>query len=369
MNINNYLKKYKNKTFDKMEFNELDSLILSELSYMNLDMYVPSLESNKFITLSKIENTDPKGFSYGSVDHKNNLKMFEMMKSGKRFKNMKIGLYKNELSTDDDDTKQFFAVTYILPNNTMYLAFRGTDITINGWKEDFHMCFMDTIPSQEDALEYTKKVLNEYDYPFYLGGHSKGGNLAFYSALNLNDEKLENRLIAAYSFDGPGFKNGLDQFPSYSNIKNKLVKYMTNRDIVGMVYNNFRENAIIVSATGILLGGHDPFSWQVNASKKLFVRGRRTIAYRNGEVAFNAWLSSVSDEDKVLACDIFFDLLKDTNTVYELPKALGKTIFHSREILETYSDEDKERIRLIIKRLIKEYIAINFKPKKIEKDK
>ena len=76
MNINDYLRKYNNTPFEKLEFNELDSLILSELSYMNLNLYVPRLCDNKFVTLSEIQVTDSKAFSYGSVDHKNNIKCY-----------------------------------------------------------------------------------------------------------------------------------------------------------------------------------------------------------------------------------------------------------------------------------------------------
>ena len=365
MNINDYLKKYKDVTFEELEFNELDSLILSELSYMNLNLYVPRLCDNKFIALKDIEIVDSKAFSYGSVDYKNNLKMFDLMRSGERFQNMQAGLFKECLVTKDSErAKQFFAVTFLLPNNTLYLSFRGTDITINGWKEDFHLCLMDTIPSQDEALRYTKNVLRKYKYPFYLGGHSKGGNLAFYSAINLSSKRLEKRLIKAYSFDGPGFKNGIKNFPSYNEVKNKLVKYMTHRDLVGMIYNNFKKGAIIISATGILLGGHDPFSWRVNISKARFIRSRRSKVYINGELAFNKWLDSLKDEDKVLACDMIFEALKEAKTVYDLPKAIGYTIVHGKEFADSYSDEDKERVKEIVKKLIKIYFEINFKPKK-----
>lgn len=368
MNINDYLRKYNNTPFEELEFNELDSLILSELSYMNLDLYVPRLCDNKFVTLSEIQITDSKAFSYGSVDYKNNLRMFDLMRSGERFKNMQIGLYKEGLNVKDSkNAKQFFAVTFLLPNNTLYLSFRGTDITINGWKEDFHLCLKDTIPSQDSALKYTKNVLKKYKLPFYLGGHSKGGNLAFYSALNLSSKRLEKRLITAYSFDGPGFKNGIKDFPSYKEIKHKLVKYMTHRDLVGMIYNEFKKGAIIISATGILLGGHDPFTWRVNVNKARFIRGRRNKVYVNSEVAFNKWLVSLKDEDKVLACDMIFDLLKEAKTVYDLPKAVGYTIVHGKEFVDSYSNDEKDRVKEIVKKLIKIYFEINFKPKKKSK--
>ena len=365
MNIIDYLKKYKNTTFEEMPFNEIDSLILSELSYMNLHMYAPSLEDNKFIKLQTMRIYNEENFSYGSVDAKKNLKMIELMKYGERFKTMQIGLCKEKFKEGDKSATQFFAVTYILPNDEMYIAFRGTDITINGWKEDFHLAFMETIPSQRDALAYTKAVLKKHNNRFYLGGHSKGGNLAFYSAFNLDDESYENRLIHAYSFDGPGFKDGIKNFPSYSSVIKKVSKYMTHRDLVGMIYNNFRKEAITVAATGFLLGGHDPFSWQINLYKIRFVRARRLKGYRDSEIAFNKWIKTVKEEDKILACDVIFDLLKDAKTVYDLPKTLGNILLHGKELLADYSEEEKERILKILKKLAVQYgkTAFGYKPK------
>lgn len=365
MNIHSYLAKYKDTPFKELEFNEIDSLILSEFSYTNLDLYVPRFCDDKFISLSEIDIVNHKEFIYGSVDAKKDLKLFNLMSSGSRYKDLKIGLYRGgTVSKDDNKTKQFFAVTYLLSNHTLYIAFRGTDITINGWKEDFHLCFMDTIPSQIEALEYTKKVLKKYKLPFYLGGHSKGGNLAFYAALNLDNKRFENRLIKAYSFDGPGFKDGIKHFPSYKNVRNKLVKYMTNRDFVGMIYNNQKRGSIIISATGVLLGGHDPYTWKVDVKKHQFVRGRRNKVYRNSEIAFNKWLDAVSQEDKILACDMIFDLLKNTKTVLELPRSLANLFIHRKELLATYSDSEKERVKALVKNLIKVYFEINFKRKR-----
>ena len=372
MNIIDYLKKYKDVTLEELEFNEVDSLILSELSYMNFNLYVPRLCDNAFIKISDIKVRNYEKFSYGSVDHKNNVKLFDLLKTSERFKNLQVGLYKEGLASKvNRKNKQFFALSYILPNNTLYIAFRGTDITINGWKEDFHLCLLDTIPSQYEALKYTKNVLRKVKLPFYLGGHSKGGNLANYSALNLNSRRFEKRLIKSYSFDGPGFKNGIKKYPSYKEVKKKLNKYMTHRDLVGMIYNEIKKGVNIVSATGFLLGGHDPFTWRVNIKKARFVSGRRNRIYLNSEIAFNKWLNSLSTEDKILACDMVFDLLGDTKTVYDLPKALRNIVKKYKEVTSSYSEEEVIRVKEIVKQLIKEYLRANFvrkkKPKKIEK--
>ena len=42
-------------------------------------------------------------------------------------------------------------MTFILPDGSSYVAFRGTDSTIVGWKEDFNMTFLNPVPAQEEA--------------------------------------------------------------------------------------------------------------------------------------------------------------------------------------------------------------------------
>lgn len=63
-------------------------------------------------------------------------------------------------------------MTFHLPNQIDYIAFRGTDASFVGWKEDFNLCFQENIPSQISALNY----VNNYktNHKLILGGHSKG---------------------------------------------------------------------------------------------------------------------------------------------------------------------------------------------------
>ena len=44
-----------------------------------------------------------------------------------------------------------------LSGGECYIAFRGTDLTIAGWKEDLNMSFM-TVPSQKEAVAYTERT-------------------------------------------------------------------------------------------------------------------------------------------------------------------------------------------------------------------
>ncbi|MFR2314502.1 MAG: Mbeg1-like protein [Bifidobacterium sp.] len=42
----------------------------------------------------------------------------------------------------------------------LYVAFRGTDGTLVGWKEDFNMAVRCPVPSQESAYRYADSILD-----------------------------------------------------------------------------------------------------------------------------------------------------------------------------------------------------------------
>ncbi len=95
---------------------------------------------------------------------------------------MKINCHINVIEKEWET--QFSAATFILEDGTIYVAFRGTDETIVGWKEDFNMAFLSPVPGQALSVKYLNVVTERFHNPFYVGGHSKGGNLAVYSAMN-----------------------------------------------------------------------------------------------------------------------------------------------------------------------------------------
>ncbi len=53
-------------------------------------------------------------------------------------------------------------MTYRLNLDTYLIVFRGTDDSIIGWKEDFHMTYMKEIPAQKHALEYLEDFFKQY---------------------------------------------------------------------------------------------------------------------------------------------------------------------------------------------------------------
>ena len=360
MNINGYIRKFGNKQFDEEPFNHVDSLILSELSYMSLAMVAPDIKDDSDpIKIKNVKVGYWEAFGGESVDASKNVTMFKLLQKSRRFRNISIG--KCQTIYDRKKANQFFAVTFYLPNNVLYISYRGTDTSITGWKEDFNMTYMTKIPSQDEALEYAREVLSNESRKFYLGGHSKGGNLSFYTAFNL-EEKYEKKLIKAYSFDGPGFRNieeyqALDSFKRLEN-SDKLVKLVTNRSVIGMVFNDFKKVKAVVS-TGLLFGGHDPFYWQVDSNTGKFKYAKkRSKSSEINEKAFNMWLNSLSEEDKKLTTQIVFEITDGVSDIYQLRKEILNTLtVKLNNALKKYSQEEQERLKQIVNSLGRFYLS------------
>ena len=334
MNINSYIKRVSNFTYKELAFNEVDFLIFSELAYIDLQLVVPQLGNNKkkFIKLKDISEERIDEINHRSVDDKYNKVMLKSMMKSKRYQDILVGyayeIFSKELAN------QFAAFTLILPNKVAFITFRGTDISLAGWKEDLIGTYLSETLAQKEARSYTNHVLGEIDNKFYLGGHSKGGNLAMFSALNLIKKDYEDRLISALSFDGPGFKDDVSETPVFQRMESKLEKYLTNRDVIGVMFNQIK-NPKIVKSTGLLFGGHDPFFWQVsknNVGQFLHIK-KRTNSSIIGQKTFELWIPRIPDSDKMLAVEALFDIFKD-DTIYQLFSNAPKSIINYKKSLK-----------------------------------
>ena len=356
MNIIGYVKRFGDQTFKELPFNEIDALIFAELAYINFDTVIPD---HRFHPLSRIVIKDKKAFYKGSVDASNNEKLINLMVKSKRYKNLRIGFC--DSCRDEKDFTQFFALTILFPDKTGYIALRGTDTSLLGWREDLTIMYQDDMPSQDMSAEYVNKMMKHFDGNFYIGGHSKGGNLAIYSALHM-DDKYYDRLIRVYSFDGPGFREDVTQEPSFNIIKERINKYLTTNDMIGVVYNRI-ENPIVVYSQGILLGGHDPFRWKVNKNGESFFYGARSKKSEKFEKGVMNWLTTTSDMDKELAVNILFRLLGDSKNIYDLLLKSFRLVRNAKENLKDYSPIQIGRIMIIYRRL-GQLLFRSYSPKK-----
>ena len=346
MNINGYIKQNRDKSYKRLRFNDVDGLIFSEMSYINFDLMMGNKKVLKLNDIHRAMMT-PEVFE-GSVDANKNKLMLRMMRHSKRYSEIKVRYVKRFF--DGEDANQFLALTLELPDGTLFISFRGTDTTLIGWKEDAFLTFRDTIRAQEQALSYTRLALRGRNEKFILGGHSKGGNLAFYTALNLKGEKVNN-LIKAYSYDGPGFKNGITKYPNYRKVVNKLIKFKTYNDVIGSFFSNLKKYKVVHSP-GLLFGGHDPFYWQVIAKNNDFFYAKDvSLASKKYSKRVMKWVESLTYDDRKLATEALFDVFATNTTIYDLFRHWLKNLMDIKKTLKDYTEEEKEKLKAIIRRL------------------
>ncbi len=256
-----YIREYGDYSFREMPMTEVDSLALCQLSYLKFDGMVPGAEENQAdVTLRSLREHPEYEKLFADVRYEEvNRALMERMLAGKRFGSMKLNYYVNFIEKKWET--QFSAVTFFLDDGTVYVAFRGTDETIVGWKEDFNMAFLSPVPGQEYSVSYLNTVADKIRGPFYLGGHSKGGNLAVYSAMNCRPD-IQDRVIRIFSMDGPGFRPELLEKYHYDRIADRVVKILPHSSLVGMLFESDMRFQVVESKT-FGLAQHDPYTWLV----------------------------------------------------------------------------------------------------------
>lgn len=159
-------------------FNEVDGLILAELSFINFEGIVPPPELGRGVPLRDAAGTyfarhNGQEIDMGVLVPGRIPDLMCRMAHSVRFGGMLLNGYCELM--DDAREQQFAALTVELGDSSIYLSYRGTDDTIVGWKEDLNMGYLEVIPSQTRALEYLGRMTRQYpDARLRIGGHSKG---------------------------------------------------------------------------------------------------------------------------------------------------------------------------------------------------
>jgi hypothetical protein len=224
-----------------------------------------------------------------------------------RFRNLKMFHYVDEM--DEEQDKQFAAVTFKIRDGLWYIAYRGTDLSFAGWKEDMNMSLDGPIPSQLEAVRYLETVRRKVRGSLMVGGHSKGGNLASYAAGKCS-RACQKRIAAGYSHDGPGFKKEMLEEPGFANVKDRLHKLLPQSSIIGMFFEQECEYEIVKShERGIMQ--HNPFSWEI-VDRQFLVQNKLTPEALILCKGINSWIEGLTQEDRELFITSIFDILKET---------------------------------------------------------
>ena len=272
----------------------------------------------------------------GLVINPKTIELLYAVAKSKRFGNILLCNYKDTYNPLIEE--QFCAITAIF-DDTVFVAFRGTDDTIVGWKEDFNLAFKDSVPSQQEAVKYLTNVVDDLRFKDILvGGHSKGGNLAIYGAANIKS-KFEKKIDAVYNFDGPGFLADTLLQQNFIEVLKKTTSVFPQCSIIGMLFKH-QQDFTVVASDGFFVMQHDPFTWKLDGPDFLSCPelDRGSVFFHK---IFNQWFVNLKQEKREEFVETLFDLLEttDAKTNSELT---ANWIKNSGKIIKAFSDLDPE---------------------------
>lgn len=343
MNIIEYVEKNGIYDFSQAPFGEVDSLVISQLSYLKFEGIVPGPSENKDgIALSDIVKSE----KYDSIYHDERYREINSRFFNALCKSIRFGrlILNNFLDVIDGSLDiQFSAMTVEDDKGFKYVVFRGTDDSLIGWKEDLNMTFKTPVPAQKYSVKYLEKVASYLEGDFIVGGHSKGGNLSVYAAMNCSDE-VRDRIIRIYSHDGPGFITELLEDSCYDKIKDRIVKFVPKSAVVGLFGNV--EDYIVVDCEKMGVKQHNPYNWIIEGFEFKKTEHIGKISSMQAE-AINNWSKEMTKEKWALLSDQIFGVFEKAGVtnLNDFNEDFWGTLSRVRLATETIDNETKEQIK------------------------
>ena len=247
-NVLDYLDWRGDLTLAQSPFSHVDSLVLCRLSYLPFEGILPGLYSDTAISIFQAaerllgDTSSPVIQASQKKLTPRDGKLLQKLAQSRRFSHMTLSKYIN--SVDRATQKQFSALTVHTGDGCLYVAYRGTDSTLVGWKEDFNMGFMTPVPSQREAISYLEHIAHNSSEQLRVGGHSKGGNLAIYAAA-FSSPSIQSRILQVDSHDGPGFLPKVMHSAGYQAIRSKITTFLPQSSVIGMLLEHEEEYIIV----------------------------------------------------------------------------------------------------------------------------
>ena len=378
LTILDYIEKY-NYSFDEKEINEIDMLILSQFTMVKFENVLKNLRiddksfsfQNFLDILTSVTNLDEYNYIRDlykqelfsklviSDQDQTNLTLLKLLCASRRFRDLEIKYHVDRFEVENE--KQFSATCFIHKNKFSVMAFRGTDMSFVGWKEDFNLAYQDVIPAQDEALQYINTVYRLLPKKLYVCGHSKGGNLAVYASMFCRDD-IRNNIEQIYTFDGPGFPPKVANSREYRRIVSRTVKIVPENSIIGLVLNTVEPIRVIHSSEFWIME-HDPYSWEITKDMKLKYLDDVSKSAKKTKASINEFYDYMSTENKKefinqlyeilisTGVDNFADLAADWGKY--LPLIMNKLVSIDKSkrdlLLDTFSSLGRFRFRNMVK--------------------
>ena len=336
-------------SFEELPFNEVDALVLAQLAYEDIPTLVPDLDDEQKtygtplarlrnfrldrrhvgrsvkalfrtpfspITLKQMDEVLHGGadiacqhqvhavnFTDPAITHS----FVRTVADNPRFSGLRVGAFAERF--DAEEQTQTAALTFLLPDGTLVLSFRGTDDSLVGWKEDFNMSVRCPVPSQTQAVEYFRSIEERTSSPFaaapriHVGGHSKGGNLAVYTAMKAKSEHIGR----VFSHDGPGFMREVTASEDFRAIEPIVEKTVPEASVIGMLMSTVNEYTIVeTNVSGIMQ--HMGLNWRIEDGD-FITKPELSPKARLLDRTLDAWMEQFTDRERAQAVDQCYDII------------------------------------------------------------
>ena len=341
-NIFTYLRWRGDLSFTQSPFCEVDALVLARLSYIPFEGFV----EGDFAHTTPLGEMAADFLRQPDADKRvlmqNDITLLRMIAENRRFRDVRLCGYRN--LRDAGQEMQFSAVTFVLPTGETVVAYRGTDDTIVGWKENFNMAFASPVPAQLKAADYVNRAGETTHKPLIVCGHSKGGNLAVYGASFCRPE-VQDRITAVYSYDGPGLTPEQAASPEHTRLMPRIQVMIPRGSFVGTLFEQ-TDDVIYVESDAVGLMQHYSYNWQVEGMG--FVLAKKPTdpsAFMTG--AMRDLIHSMSIEERRMFVEALYSILAASEAT-NLVTLFDEWQVRSLKMLRYYRNLDKPTRDLLI---------------------
>lgn len=357
-NIFDYLDWRSDVSFEEDPFNEVDNLVLAQLAYTDFDGCVPTGDEEsvniraiyeKYYSIHTREEIEARTSFIAKAPF-----LMDGMVDSKRFGNIQFKGYVNQINESKDE--QMSAIQMWLPDGTVYVAYRGTDDTFVGWKEDLNFSYMRETEGQKKALQYLNDHFKGKDVKLRVGGHSKGGNFAVYASA-FCDASIQDHILEVWSNDGPGFLHEVTELSQFISIQPKIKAIVPESSIIGMLMYSLGTKQVIKS-DGKGFMQHDANTWQLMRNRFIQCESRDNESIL-ADKTIRSWLHGLNEEERQTFINAVFEILEASGetTVSGFNKSLIKNVPALIKAIGTLSEEQQANVKKVVLKLSKSYIA------------
>lgn len=347
-------------SFDERPLNEVDNLILSTIAYLDLGGIVPGPGGGSVALGAALGellrraggDLSPYVRSIARIESPT----VERIARSRRFSHLSAHDY--VARSDDASSLQFAALQVDVGRDETYVAYRGTDGSLDGWRENFMISY-EVTEAQRMAASYLEDALaapGAAGRRLFVGGHSKGGNLAAY-AVAACPAGLLGRIERAFSNDGPGLPREVVPVGPREVLGERFVRIQPAYSVVGQIFDRVGEPRTYVRSTAFGVLQHDPTTWEVMGDGFVRADGLDVEAAASDET-LNRWIQARDLPTRRSVTKELFDVLgaggaQELDEIASSPQGIQRVLVS----MGSMDEETKEVMRELVNGMLASTMA------------